>query len=104
MTPPFSPVAFGVDDLTLRFDMAGSQSVRRLNELPGSQTRRRKMLGEPTSWGNWAHFLGVIGRRNKQRDSPFGYTTWWLTLDGSAHSVTRKPSDLHDVGDWSSPQ
>jgi hypothetical protein len=58
MTTAFVPVAYGVDDLTLGFDMAGSQSVRRLNELPGSQTRRGKMLGEPTSWGKWAHLLG----------------------------------------------
>jgi hypothetical protein len=29
-----------------------------LNAAPGSQTRRGKMLGEPTSWGRWAHLLG----------------------------------------------
>jgi hypothetical protein len=58
MTARFVPVAYGVDDLTLGFDMEGSPSVKRLNERPGSQTRRGKMLGEPTSWGKWAHLLG----------------------------------------------
>jgi hypothetical protein len=56
--PQFEAVAYGVDDLTLGFDMTSSPSLRRLNELPGSQTRRGKMLGEPTSWGKWAHLLG----------------------------------------------
>ena len=54
----FDAVAYGVDDLTLRFDMEGSSSVVALNAAPGSQTRRGKMLGEPASWGKWAHLLG----------------------------------------------
>src|SRR6266581_6599742 len=54
----FDAVAYGVDDLTLGFDMEGSPSVRDLDARPGSQTRRGKMLGEPTSWGRWAHLLG----------------------------------------------
>src|SRR5436190_20532640 len=33
-------------------------SVARLEELPGVQTTRGKMLGHRTSWGQWAHFLG----------------------------------------------
>ncbi len=58
MRVAFTPVGYGIDDLTLGFDMEGSPSIRRLNELSGSQTRRGKMLGEPTSWGKWAHLLG----------------------------------------------
>jgi hypothetical protein len=54
----FDAVAYGVDDLTLGFDMEGSPSVPALNAAPGSQTRRGKMLGEPASWGRWAHLLG----------------------------------------------
>ena len=38
--------------------MEGSGSIKRLNTLPGSQTRRGKMLGEVVSWGKWAHLLG----------------------------------------------
>src|SRR5262245_38622570 len=38
--------------------MEGSRSVPALNAAAGSQTRRGKMLGEPTSWGRWAHLLG----------------------------------------------
>jgi hypothetical protein len=50
----FNAVAYGVDDLTLGFDMEGSRSVAALNAAPGSQTRRGKMLGEPASWGKTA--------------------------------------------------
>lgn len=54
----FVAVGYGVDDITLGFDMEGSGSIGRLNQLPGSQTRRGKMLGEVVSWGKWAHLLG----------------------------------------------
>ena len=54
----FVPVGYGVDDISLGFDMAGSGCLRRLNELPGLESRRGKMLGERTSWGQWSHLLG----------------------------------------------
>jgi hypothetical protein len=54
----FVPVAYGIDDLTLGFDMEGSGAIERLNALPGTQTRRGKMLGEAVSWGKWSHLLG----------------------------------------------
>jgi hypothetical protein len=47
----FVAVGYGIDDITLGFDMEGSGSIERLNTLPGSQTRRGKMLGEVVSWG-----------------------------------------------------
>lgn len=30
------------------------------------------------------NYLGVVARRKSQSSSPFGYTTWWLTLDRTA--------------------
>ena len=54
----FVAAGYGIDDITLGFDMEGSGSIKRLNTLPGSQTRRGKMLGEVVSWGKWAHLLG----------------------------------------------
>jgi hypothetical protein len=33
------------------------------------------------------NFLGVLQRRKRQRDSPVGYTSWWLTLDRRAFKV-----------------
>src|SRR6266540_5959808 len=54
----FVPVAYGIDDLTLGFDMEGSGAIERLNAFPGTQTRRGKMLGEAVSWGKWSHLLG----------------------------------------------
>src|SRR5215208_6038875 len=27
------------------------------------------------------NYLGIIERRRAERDSPFGYNSWWLTLD-----------------------
>jgi hypothetical protein len=57
-TNAFSAVAYGVDDVTLGFDMEGSSTVRLLEAAPGVQQRRGKMLGEPASWGKWSHLLG----------------------------------------------
>jgi hypothetical protein len=36
------------------------------------------------------NYLGVVRRRRRDRDSPFGYTTWWLTLDRVAHNIPRE--------------
>jgi hypothetical protein len=52
------PVAYGIDDITLGFDMEGSRGVRVLNAAPGVVQRRGKMLGEAASWGKWSHLLG----------------------------------------------
>ena len=58
MESRFSPVAYGVDDLTLGFDMTGSRSIGILNARAGVETRRGKMLGERGSWGGWFNLLG----------------------------------------------
>ena len=54
----FSVAAYGVDDLTIGFDMTGSRSLRRLNEMAGLESRRGKMLGGRASWGAFAHLFG----------------------------------------------
>lgn len=33
------------------------------------------------------NYLGVIERRREERESPFGYNSWWLTLDSDAFQV-----------------
>ena len=35
------------------------------------------------------NYLGVVQRRSKEDVSPFGYSTWWLTLDRSAFEVSK---------------
>jgi hypothetical protein len=54
----FEVVGYGVDDVTVGFDMKGSKSLALLNAAPGVQQRRGKMLGSPVSWGRWGHLLG----------------------------------------------
>ena len=54
----FEVTGFGVDDVTLGFDMTGSKSVPYLNRATGLEFMRGKMLGERSSWGAWAHLLG----------------------------------------------
>jgi hypothetical protein len=54
----FEIVACGVDDLTIGFDMTGSRSLSRLNEMEGLPSRRGKILGDRSSWGEFAHLLG----------------------------------------------
>jgi hypothetical protein len=58
MAASFVPVAYGIDDVTLGFDMTGSRSLARLQEMPGLPTQRGKMLGDRASWGKFAHLLG----------------------------------------------
>ena len=33
------------------------------------------------------NYVGVIARRKRERVSPFGYTSWWLTLDPTAFAA-----------------
>jgi len=35
------------------------------------------------------NYLGVIVKRGKEQQSPFGYGTWWLTLDHTAFQVQK---------------
>jgi hypothetical protein len=51
-------VGYGVDDMTLGFDMQGSRSIPWLQAAAGVESRRGKMLGEKASWGAWSHLLG----------------------------------------------
>lgn len=54
----FVAVGYGIDDITLGFDMEGSNAVGLLNDADGAQHRRGKMLGSVASWGKWSHTLG----------------------------------------------
>lgn len=55
----FSVVQYGVDDITLGFDLSGLRSVATLlDEMPGAERVGGKMLGYRTKWGSWAHPLG----------------------------------------------
>jgi hypothetical protein len=58
MERPFVAVAYGVDDITLGFDLSGSRAVKHVNSLRGTEMRRGKMLGRPTSFGKWSHLFG----------------------------------------------
>lgn len=71
MSERFSVEGYGVDDLSLGFDMSGLRSVRTvLDGLEGVETMRGKMLGSRTSWGEWMHYLGpsvAIWKEDTQR-------------------------------------
>jgi hypothetical protein len=78
----FEVVAYGIDDVTFGFDMTGSRSLGKLNALPGTATRRGKMLGEAGSWGKWCHLLGRSVAFWKSDTSRL-YVQAKLALDGS---------------------
>jgi hypothetical protein len=49
-------------------------------------------------------FLGVLERRKRDDPSnPFGYTTWWLTLDNAAHRAAKEVSEAAGVAISESP-
>jgi len=58
MSRRFTPLQYGVDDITLGFDMSGSGAIACLNEVPYRDTMRGRMLGYPASYGAWVHYLG----------------------------------------------
>jgi hypothetical protein len=64
-------VGYGIDDVTLGFDMEGSGSIERLNTLPGSQTRGARCSARLSPAGSgrisWAG-LSRSGRRIRTRD------------------------------------
>jgi hypothetical protein len=39
------------------------------------------------------NFLGVIMRRRTETRQPYGYTSWWLTIDRDASAVVRELAD-----------
>lgn len=82
MTTSFEVVGFGVDDVTLGFDMTGSRSIGRLNEMPGIETRWGKRLGERGSWGAWVNAFGRSAAHWKPETSRL-YVQAKLTLDGT---------------------
>jgi hypothetical protein len=78
----FEIVGYGIDDVTFGFDMTGSRSLARLNEMPGVATRRGKMLGDRASWGQFVHTLGRSVAFWKE-DTTRLYVQAKLTSDGS---------------------
>src|SRR5437763_7219233 len=58
MQQRFVVVAYGVDDVTLGFDLSGSRAVEQVNALRGVRTLRGMMLGRQTSFGKWSHLFG----------------------------------------------
>ncbi len=51
-------VRWGIDDISLGFDLTGSPCVARLNEREYRQTAYGRMLGSRGSFGEWAPLLG----------------------------------------------
>lgn len=48
------------------------------------------------------NYVGVIVRRNRDRDSAIGYTSWWITLDSQAFLVAQQLPQ-HVLGKYQSP-
>ncbi|WP_145985491.1 hypothetical protein [Marilutibacter maris] len=48
------------------------------------------------------NYVGVIYRRNRDRDSAIGYTSWWLTLDSKAFLIAQQLPQ-HVLGKHQSP-
>jgi hypothetical protein len=51
-------VRYGIDDISLGFDLSGSPSITRLNERPFVSTMRGRLLGEKMQKGPFMHLLG----------------------------------------------
>jgi hypothetical protein len=60
------------------------------------QERRRSvpdpMLTARLAQHDVENYLGVMERRRQQQQAPFGYTTWWVTLDRAAYQAAESIS------------
>lgn len=79
-----------------------------LRETPDVQAAVRKMFSEGEIWLDRAgqvtdpllplrlaehdteNYVGVVAHRRKESESPFGFTSWWLTLDHRAFEIQRE--------------
>jgi hypothetical protein len=43
------------------------------------------------------NYLGVIHRRRNERNSPLGYSSWWVTLDKTAFGIEREVRQSHNI-------
>lgn len=88
---------FGVEMEALETEAAGTSEELRwaVQEIwQVTHERRRGDEIDPITLNRLiAHdvenYVGVIGRRKQERESPFGYTSWWLTLDPTAFAARR---------------
>jgi predicted nucleic acid-binding protein len=60
----------------------------------GHEKRREGAIDQETRARLVAHdvenYLGVVGKRDNENAGPYGYKTWWLTLDRVAYSVSTR--------------
>jgi hypothetical protein len=54
----FDVVGYGYDDITVYFDLSGSKSLGRIEEMPGRVSGTKKVLGSEASWGKFEPLLG----------------------------------------------
>lgn len=88
---------FGVEIETLEADADGASDELRwaVQEIwqVAHERRRGEELDPVTLNRLIAHdvenYVGVIVRRRHERDSPLGYTSWWLTLDPTAFAARK---------------
>ena len=82
MTARFEIVACGVDDVTIGFDMSGSRSVARLNEMTGEPFGLRRLEAEQRYEPTEIELDEVV-------DSPFPSLMWKSRYGGLVGRVTR---------------
>jgi len=108
----FSVVGYGVDDITLGFDLSGLRSTAALlEEMPGAEKVSGKMLGHRTQWGSWAHPLGrsvAIWKSDTQRlyvQAKLAGAGDLCRPEDAASAIDRLVSELESIGvaSWDDP-
>jgi hypothetical protein len=95
---------FGIEIRSLEAEVQDAPAELRIaiqevwNEIHDERRRRSKETQAETTQRLSAHdlenYLGVIEHRREERNSPFGYQSWWLTLDRDAFKVRSKLRDF----------
>jgi hypothetical protein len=75
----------GVQEICMRVH---EERARRKDIDPDFMSTRRLAMHDTEN------YIGVIERRRSEKDSPLGYTSWWITLDGIASQIQNKLRDF----------
>lgn len=79
-----------VESVDAAYRIAVKEEWIRIHEGRRTNSNSDNMLALRLAEHDTENFVGVISRRRQKSDIAFGYTSWWLTLDQMAFSISSK--------------
>lgn len=89
-----------VDD---EYRMAVKEEWIKVHEARRNNNNADGMLALRLAEHDTENFVGVVSRRRQQGDAAFGFTSWWLTMDQMAFSISSKVNSKYGGKSQPSP-